>query len=354
MYPNDYIKAIDKIVPDENAKDEIKKNLFSPEAQNTPVTMKKIKSAPAWKGLAAAIAVVCVVGVSVPVIAAGIRSLIINRTPSYAPLTSSIETSVYTQSDEHVKMSVEEMLSDGKVVNMTVKYTALDDAGKQWLKDLAVDNDSLYLKPAMFEIPGHRTNFSWGTEELTDYASEDERVFMVELSADSRDYSDAKGVLSFPMTESPEEVMLDISGNVEIRSFMLESNEKASDYYTPTYIEISPMTFVIYAENHGVYERIISGENGEYTSETWLLPDKELDSLEKNSYFILKDGSKEYLYAGAHSATEAKEENHYSDVMLYSSNFIDSSDSMGGTPKLVNLDDFDAIVINGVRFEFVK
>ena len=354
MYPNDYIKAIESIVPDKNAKAEIKKNLFNPETQNKPVTMKKIKSAPAWKGLAAAIAVVCVLGISVPVIAAGIRSLIINRTPSYAPLSDSIETSVYTQSDEHVKMSVEEMLSDGMVVNMTVKYTAIDDDGKQWLENLVADNNSIYLKPAMFEIPGHRTNFSWGTVEMGEYASEDERIFMVELSADSRDYFEKKGVLSFPMTESKEEVMLDISGNVEIRSFKLESGKKASDYYTPTYIEISPMTFVIYAQNHGVYERITSGKNGEYTSETWLLPDEELDSLEKNSYFILKDGSKEDLCAGAHSATEAKEENHYSDVILYSTRFMDFSDSIQGKPKLVNPDDFEAIVINGVRFDFVQ
>ncbi|MBP5529105.1 MAG: hypothetical protein J6X80_03545 [Lachnospiraceae bacterium] len=354
MYPNDYIKAIDGIVPDENIKEEIRNNLFNPTLQKNIKTLKKTKTSQAWKIVVAAIAVVCTVSVSVPVIASGIRSLIINRTPSYAPLTDSIETSVYSQSDEHINMSVEEMLSDGMVVEMTVKYTALDDIGRQWLKDTKVDHNTLYLKPAMFEIPGHRTNFGWTTDELDVTAGEDERIFMVELSADSRDYFEKKGVLSFPMTESKEEVMLDISGNVEIQSFILESNEKASDYYTPTYIEISPMTFVIYAQNHGVYERITSGKNGEYTSETWLLPNEELDSLEKNTYFILKDGSKEYLYAGAHSATEAKEENHYSDVMLYSTRFMDFSDSIQGKPKLVNPDDFEAIVINGVRFDFVQ
>ena len=74
--------------------------------------------------------------------------------------------------------------------------------------------------------------------------------------------------------------------------------------------------------------------------------------LLKKSYFIMKDGSKEPLNNGWHNTTHAKEENMNSDVILYSNQFMDSTEMIPTTPKLMDVEEFEAVVINGVRFEF--
>lgn len=352
MKKNDYRKAVEMIKPEEGVKEVIWDEIMNENAELIKKSPKARKGR-AWGYVAAALALVCVVSVSAPAVASELRSLILRETPSYEPLNDAIETSVFTKSDEHIQVTVEELLSDGVVVDMTVKYTALDEVGKQWLDTFEVDTEqyifSINLKPHMINTIEYGVNYSYGTVELKDRATETERVFLVGLQTSGRTYSDNQGVFTFPLTETTETAMLDISGNVEIRSFKLHGEGVASEYYTPTYIEISPMSFVIYANNHGVYERI---QEGDYRAEKWLLPDEEIDSLEKNSYFIMKDGSKEQLPRGAHNTTHSKPENMYSDVMLYSEKYYDISDNNRWVPKLMNLDDFEAVVINGVRFEF--
>lgn len=348
MKKEDYLKAIEQIAPDEETKNLVWEQLNHQKTEKkTTFTVRKL----CWG--AAALALVCVAGVSAPAVASELKSLILRETPSYGVLNESIETSVYSKADEHIMVTVEELLSDGVVVDMTVKYTALDETGKEWLAGLEANSDDTYiysvqLTPYMPNTIEYGVNFSYGTVELKDMATETERYFLAKLLISGRTYKDNQGVFRFPLTETVESVMIDISGNVEICSYKLEGEGVASDYYTPTFIEISPMSFVIYANNQGVYERI---QDGDYHKETWLLPDEEIDSLEKKSYFIMKDGTKLQLPPGAHNATHAKPENMNSDLMLYSTRFYEEENH---TPRLMNPDDFEAVVLNGVRFEFVK
>lgn len=330
MNKKEYLEVMDTIVPPENIKSEIHEKIFH---------KRKHPKRSYWKVAAASFAIICIAVVSIPVVASSIQSLILERTPSYTPLGDTIETSVYSKSDGHVEVSVEELLSDGVIVNMLVKYTALDETGKLWLKNFELTDNNLCLDPYMPNTIEYGTNYSRGTEELADQATENERVFFLQLESSSRDYSETKGTFLFPLTQSNEEILLDISGNLEINSFILKAEKEASEYYTPTYIEISPMSFVIYAKGHGVIEEVISDNK---PLEIWVLPNKEIDSLENKSYFIMKDGSKIRLDSGWHNTAYPKPENVYSDLMLYSAAFS----------KVMNVDDFEAVVINGVQFKF--
>lgn len=150
------------------------------------------------------------------------------------------------------------------------------------------------------------------------------------------------------MTDGQQTTRLDVSGNLDIRTYTQHAEEPASEYYTPTCIELSPLSFVICAKNHGVFER---AEDSEAYWEKWLLPDEEYESLEKNSYFILKDGSRQAIDYGCCNATHANEDNMYSDVMLYSNQFMDYTETFYGEPKLMDIEEIEAVVINGVRFE---
>lgn len=355
MDKKEYLAAIEKIVPDKEVKEKIRKQIFANDNLfKQPIKVRYSKRF-IFGFVTAAFVIACVGILSVPAVATEIRSYIIKETPQYEPLTEAIETSVFTKCDDHIKVSVEEILSDGVVVDMTVKYTALDERGAEWLEAFEVysslGNYVINLQPYMPNTKEFGVNFSYGTFELEERATQTERVFLTKLQISGRTYSQNQGVFTFPLTQSVEKEMIDISGNVEIRSFRLQSPEVASEYYIPTLVEISPMSFVIYAQNHGVYERYTDGA---YTAEKWLLPDEEIDSLEKNSYFVMRDGRKELLPHGAHNATYPKEENLYSDVMLYSERFYESAKGPNCEPKLMNLDEFEALVINGVRYELIQ
>lgn len=347
MKKEEYLAAIDQIAPKETAKEEIREKLFT--TKETPQRKPVFR----WSMVAAALAIICFSTLSVPAVASEIRSFILNKFPSYSQITDAIDNAVYSQSDEHILVTVEELLSDGIVVNMTVKYTALDKDGEAWLAKFAPHQNSgpnhLSVKPYMPNTIEYGTNYSYGMQELTEQASETERLFMLEFVASSRDYCGDTAVFTFPMMEGQQITQLDVTGNLEIRSYTLHAEEAASEYYTPTYIEISPMSFVIYAKNHGVFER---AEDGESYWERWLLPDEEIKSLEKKSYFVMKDGSTEPLHNGWHNTTHAKEENMNSDVILYSNQFLDGTEVIPTTPKLMDVEEFEAVVINGVRFEF--
>ena len=346
MKKEEYLAAINQIAPKENVKEELRDKLFT--VKEAPHR----KPAYRWGLIAAAFAVICLGTLSVPAVASGIRSFILNKFPSYSQITDAIDNAVYSQSDEHILMSVDELLSDGIVVNMTVRYTALDKEGEAWLASVNPSQnsgpDQLYVKPYMPNTVEYGTNCSYGTQELTEQATKTERLFLLEFVSSSRDYYGDTAVFTFPMTDGQQTTRLDVSGNLDIRTYTLHAKEPASEYYTPTCIELSPLSFVIYAKNHGVFER---AEDGESYWEKWLLPDEEYDSLVKNSYFILKDGSRQAIDYGCCNATHANEANMYSDVMLYSNQFMDYTETFYGEPKLMDIDEIEAVVINGVRFE---
>lgn len=351
MRKEEYVNVMEQITP----KEEVKKEVWNRICQSTGKE-KKVSTFRKWGLAAAVLAVVCVAGAFAPSAVAEIRSLILRETPSYGQLADSVETAVFSMEDEHICVTVEEMLSDGVVVEMTVKYTALDKTGKKWLEKMdagiAQGEYKLNIKPHMINTIEYGVNYSYGAVELEEQATETERVFLLGFQASGRTYTENQGVFTFPMTETTESVILDVSGNVEIRTFALEGTEAASEYYTPTCIELSPMSFVIYAQNHGVFER---SQNGDYYEEEWLLPEEEIDALEANSYFVMKDGSRMSLPQGAaHNTTHATPENMNSDVMLYSDRFYSEPKEYRPSPEVVNPDEFEAIVINGVRFEFVE
>lgn len=347
MKKSEYKKVMDDIGAMPGVKEEIWEKLKAGKAADRPRR--------GWRYAAAAVIGLCVLTCSYPAVAAGIRSLLVREMPYYGEVAQSVETGIFTETDGHVQVSVEELLSDGMGVYMTVKYMAQDEAGRKWLKEYepkqVMGSFDLSLVPDMGDMTVSKTNYSYATMELTDQAGEEERLFLVKMESSSRDYEAGKGIFYFPMTEGRQKTVLDISGNVEVRAFKLSDEESPSQLYTPSFIEISPMSFVIYAYNHGVFERKTEGD---YSMERWLMSPEEIDALEANSYFIMKDGSKEMLPPGGHTTTYPKVENLNSDVVLYHGMFHEYTEQGNAVAKIMNLDEMEAVVINGVRYEFEK
>lgn len=341
MKKYEYIQTIENIKADSNIKEKIWNNIVQSEKKE----FKQKKSL----YMVAAILLVCIFTFSIPTIASHIRSLIINDVPAYESLEPDIEQNVFSTSDTHIKLTVEELLSDGMCIYMTVSYVALDDIGRTWLNEFEMAdfsyNTQLKLTPYVENYSISGTNYSYGTYEKKELATESERWFVIILETASRDYDLGKGTFSYPMTDGIKSTELEIDGNVEVLTFELSTKKTVSDLYEPTCLMISPMSYIIYANNYGVYERT---NDGEFHGESWLMSNEEYHSLE-STYFIMEDGSKYKLPLQSCCATHPTANNYNSDLVLLSGIFRDDTYK----PIIFNSNDVVGLEIKGVYYELI-
>ena len=92
---------------------------------------------------------------------------------------SYVQKNVYRDGDRHVRISVEEVLSDGICIQMVVKYTAKDQAGERWLKDYGPNRyiDREEGESLLCMTPKGSDSFGGGVEELVEYRSEREQYY---------------------------------------------------------------------------------------------------------------------------------------------------------------------------------
>ena len=341
MKKTDLINQFDSITADENTKQKIWNGISEKSAKSQPKLIRK--------PFIVAAAVACVLVCSMPVVADSIKSLLSEKFPETVVMQENIQKAVYESNDGHVKMTVDELLSDEMIVLMTVHYEALDDVGKDWLNnhkfesDIAAMGSISYGRNVGFGIVPdmgdntiiHGVNVSYNTEEITEHKTDTERWFFLHYSASSRDYDSAQGKFAYPMTNGVETVYIDTKGNVPVKTIELKNDEVPSEYFTPTHIEISKLSFVIFAMQHGVYETF---DEPYHHGRRWILPDEEHDKI--SCFFVTGNGEKIKLDGGM-NATHPDEKNNYSDLVLLSNQL----------PEGVDIEMIVGLEINGVYYK---
>ena len=343
MNKKDFNNAIDTILPTDGVKEDIWDNI--------QISKRKSHTTKTWLSLAASLVFICMIIYSIPVIAAEIQSRLLEKMPAYEPLAEQIETNIFSKTDDHLCITVDELLSDGMRVYMFVHYTALDDIGREWLSEYTYphqgNNRDLSLQPYIEDYSKYGANYSHPTYEQTELATENERYFILGFESSSRDYDSGQGIFYFSMTGKKESAIIDVTSNIEILSYELKSEKKISELYDPTYIELSPMSFVVYAKNNGIYERVGNRV-------TWLMPHEEQDLLEKTTYLLMEDGTKQPIYSDSSGTTHPKETNHYSDLVLLSGSFKEYTADYINKPLLIDHQNVIGIEIKGNTYLFTE
>ena len=346
MKREEYIKTIEDIKTDSSVKDSIWEEI-SVEKKERRKRIPRLY----W---AAVIMALCVCSFAIPVVATEVQSWILRMNPEYNSVSDKIETEVYTESEEHVTMTVVEMLSDEQMVCMTVKYEALDEEGEKWLaeKDFmnleyASGEKGLDLSPYIEteNWADHLVNWSCGQRELEELKTDSERWFYLDYNASSRDYGSGVGKLVYPMPTGYEVAYIDTTGNVEVSMYELEGGPSASEYYQPTYIQLSDLSYTIYAMQNGVYTQEVSESR---INSTWDLPSDESRKIQNSIYFVMADGQKIQLGGGWMAGITPDAENGYSDLVLTSNNF--KREEM----HAIQLGNIIGVEIQGVYYELVK
>lgn len=166
-----------------------------------------------------------------------------------------VQQNVYEDEDQHIRMCVEEVLSDEVCVHAVIKYTAKDETGRQWLKDYnprRQAQDGLYITSDYKS--GHGVSGARDSVELTKYRTENERYFEVYfLAAQWYDFT-KQCALSYTLPSGYKYTPIDTRCNVPFYEYNLKPQTagRLSKYYEPKIIRISQLSIVVYGKNTGM------------------------------------------------------------------------------------------------------
>ncbi len=267
-------------------------------------------------------------------------------------ITENIHSFVFEDSDEHVKMTVEEYLSDGQCTYLTVHYQALDEEGEKWLaeEDFTDNNyyEQLSIHPIFKEVTDvyYPVSYSVGTQELNEYKTETDRYFCAYFEADSRHYGTEQSRFTYIMSDGvTRATALDISNNMEEKWFELNAEESPSEFYIPKYLVLSELSFSIYGENTGAYEDNSIPEKGFWSFSASMTHEQAMADAVHDISFVLDDGSRIKLdsYSSLGSAV-AHEYNRYTDINIASGCFTEHKYKDDSFTMALNSPDIDRIV----------
>ena len=250
-------------------------------------------------------------------------------------VSSSVRTGIFEDEDEHVKVSVEEVLSDEMYVSAVVKYQAKDKEGKEWLR-----KDGMIVGVKTFErslgiMPKKPiSGFGGGAEELEEYRTDSVRYFILGFEAAWGSESMKKCVMRYSLTEHVKETELDTSNtNIPVYEYALkaEGQKKLSPFYEPKVLRMTKMTMAVYGKDTGMYEK-----EGcmDALSDEYLAVQEKKEEL-KSIQLIKKDGSYVPLDIGWGPGGVGKdiEDRYQCDCLVTNSSlyveFVQAQDSYG-------------------------
>lgn len=256
-------------------------------------------------------------------------------------VSQDILQNVYEDSDGHVKMQVQELLTDGACVYMDICYEALDEKGELWLseKEFGIA-DSIWFDESESYIQ-NPYSYSEGLFEHEKLATDRTRYFTFFYEDGSGNFhvKDTTQTLIYPMSKNlMAQGKIKLSSNIDTVSYRLEGEGSPSRYYEPKYLVISKLSYGIFGKNLGAYTK------------TGLAEKLNIDDADADITFIMKDGSKinssrfdnRWGYSPAANLPGL-------DFNVASGSFWEET---SGT-QLIKPDELTALDINGVHYELI-
>lgn len=282
-----------------------------------------------WITVTAAL-LICVVFIPGAVYADEIVNYFRGHLSKSPELESNVSKGVFQDEDEHVSMEVCELLSDGYGACMTVKYTALDKKGQEWLfgeifqdvpPQFREKMHSFNLEDVLHIMPEENKNEPWAvatytTEEIKGEQTKTSRVFSLGYNLD--DEGDNRICMTYPLYGNSKKKTLTVKKTLKIYTYALAGTCRNANY-TPKYLRLSKIKYVVYGKNHGVYQK--SGSNYR------MVCDECIDSaklyLKNGSMLDLKENAPGYSSMGAINPNSS---NCHMDLSVLSGEFYDKAE----------------------------
>jgi hypothetical protein len=254
--------------------------------------------------------------------------------------TDFTQENVYEDDGEHVTMQVQELFTDGCSFYATIKYSALDQTGEEWLAGMSFDDDHLRILPPY-------GNGSAGTEVLS--SNETEIYLAVLLDMETQQNETGEVALSYPMEgeTKAKQVNLSFDSDVEVYTYKLESEQAPGEDYVPEYFQISPLSYTIYGKNLGIYENTLDGQRS--------LDSDEEDTLE--AYLVKKDGTRintEDLGGSRFTGASTLVNGQMTDLVIQHAVFWQDNNFRSGIRTTIDPEEMIGLEICGVYYELKK
>lgn len=190
-------------------------------------------------------------------------------------ITAEIQTNIFSDTDGHVSVTIEQLVSDGRHVHAAVHYEALDEVGQEWLSkdEVFLTNDyncNELLNIKHLDENGNEENpGSYGSIEITEQRTETDRYFYTkcEVYKEYWDQDKLDMIFNYPMRGGLlEKAQFEIVSTLVSKEYKIVGNERSSKYLTPTHIDISALSYALYA--HDDYGLVVTNAlpNGGYES----------------------------------------------------------------------------------------
>ncbi|MDE6851950.1 MAG: hypothetical protein K2J67_05615 [Lachnospiraceae bacterium] len=165
-----------------------------------------------------------------------------------------IQKNTYSDQDEHVKMQVKEMLSDGTCFYLGICYTALDQEGKEWLAQLNPDSEVVSswddrIVSGLGASSEYDLEYSigWGENlvEQTNLATEKERHFIFSYFNDGDASVSAQDhyTLRYTMPEGFREFQVPREAGLEKIKYRVEKKDASVERFDLMYLHVSKLSF---------------------------------------------------------------------------------------------------------------
>lgn len=287
-----YRSTFEKIKPTQEQSERIREQIMEYSAKPEPSkTYRRFHP-----GRVAAVAMIAVLVFSTTVFADEVKDFFQGFLKNQNTAQGYVEENVFTDSDDHVRVDVVELLSDEVTVQMTVKYEALDEEGEEWLNTAGINVDALSIQPDFQgNAAEYGTNYGSGCDELRDSRTSTTRYYYVSCVNSRWSETIHQGEFTYSLPDGKYTTLLDTSCNVPVYEYQLQAvnDEVLSPYYTPTRIRFSRLSYVVYGEQQEAAEELIAIRNEEFMSEA-----EEKEYVYKVS-FVKEDGSEIAFRSGS-------------------------------------------------------
>ena len=301
---------------------------------------KRMKMAGIAGTVAAALALACIVPQTS--FAEQLKKMFQGYWGQRSELSDYVTRGVFSDQDEHMIFSVEEILSDEVVVSAVVRYEAKDETGEKWLATKG---------PAGSESYDENGNLR-STRQLRL-----KHVQYFEMDMDFRQWvpSSMNLTLCYDLpTKTNNTATLDASCNVPVYEYTLKAKNQeqiSPKYYEPKRMRITPLSAVIYGTTTEYYRKMQKNAEWSFGLERWGKNQESVgEDLGKTS-LIYKDGTRNWNIADPYPMdiiSDSKAKKTYSDcnAVLQSGAFYRVTSYLGlQVANKINLEDVRGIVM---------
>lgn len=333
------MELMEHIIPTEEQKDRIFEKAIS----------GKQKQQSKFKVRYCVIAAALAMAIPTTIFADEIKEVFYNLLGKNEIVSEDVLTDIYSDDDGHVKITVKELLSDGINSYVIVEYTALDEKGKWWIdKPLVVssENDlSLHINYPELQ-PGDYLSNSNSVEELTEYHTENSRLFKLTCCADRESSNNSVKLIYNLHDKWKSEATLNVSKSVQYKDVKIDKSLAPEKNYESLGYKISSLGLEVYGNDLRMVETKKNAAGG-YTTEA-VKPDS-ITSL----YLVMKDGKTHDMLSGEDELSPKS----YMYMCVYDYDFMDierkpydTSLYSGAFPKPVDMDTIAGIELDGVYY----